>query len=288
MLTRYNDDCMKKLLFIPLCASVLFLACGQGAGADRRTGAHINPSGTTIETRFNVPEGYERIRAESHSFGRYLRQLPLKPQGEPVLYYNGSVKPNRNVYDAVVALDIGTRDLHQCADAVIRLRAEYLYERKRYDQISFHFSSGFRADYSKWMQGNRIVVKGRDVYWTPSASASNTYRDFWKYLQIVFAYANTWSLQQEMKQARVSELAIGDVFVQGGSPGHAVIVVDVAVHPQTGKKVFLLAQSYMPAQETQILKNPADAKFSPWYEADFGEALRTPEWSFRAKDLRRF
>jgi hypothetical protein len=280
---------MKKLLFTAICLSVLFLACGQGTDAGRGAGAHINPSGTTIETRFNVPPGYERIRAESNSFGRYLRQLPLKPHGESVLYYNGKVKPDRGVYDAVVALDIGTRDLHQCADAVIRLRAEYLYARQLYDQISFHFSSGFRADYSKWMQGRRIVVKGNNnVYWTASGKASNTYRDFWKYMEIVFAYANTWSLQQEMKPAKVSQLGIGDVFVQGGSPGHAVIVVDVAVHPQSGKKVFLLAQSYMPAQETQVLKNPNNAQLSPWYEADFDDVLHTPEWRFRSSNLRRF
>lgn len=44
----------------------------------------------------------------------------------------------------------------------------------------------------------------------------------------------------------------------------------------------------MPAQETQVLKKPVNATLSPWYEADFGDVLRTPEWSFRAKYLRRF
>ena len=49
-----------------------------------------------------------------------------------------------------------------------------------------------------------------------------------------------------------TSLQPGDVFIKGGSPGHAVIVVDVAIYPQTGKTVFLLAQSYMLAQQIHI------------------------------------
>ena len=80
------------------------------------------------------------------------------------------------------------------------------------------------------------------------------------------------------------------MFIKGGSPGHAVIVVDVAIYPQTGKKVFLLAQSYMLAQQTHILVNPANRGLSPWYElSDNDEGkLYTPEWVFEKKDLKRF
>ena len=81
---------------------------------------------------------------------------------------------------------------------------------------------------------------------------------------------------------------VGDVFIQGGSPGHAVLVVDVAEDPRTGRGVFLLVQSYMPAQEIHILKNPTDLNLSPWHETGFGETLRTPEWLFRRSDLKRF
>lgn len=77
---------------------------------------------------------------------------------------------------------------------------------------------------------------------------------------------------------------------QGGHPGHAVIVVDMAVHPKTKKKVFLLAQSYMPAQHIHILTNPVNRKKSPWYElsdSDDGKVY-TPEWIFNKKDLKQF
>ena len=45
----------------------------------------LNPSGKTIETRFNCPAGFKRVMALKGSFGEYLRQLPLKPDGSPVM-----------------------------------------------------------------------------------------------------------------------------------------------------------------------------------------------------------
>jgi hypothetical protein len=86
----------------------------------------------------------------------------------------------------------------------------------------------------------------------------------------------------------LSELSVGDVFIQGGLPGHAVIIVDMAVNKNTGEKLFLLAQSYMPAQEIQILKNPNNSSISPWYTASFTTEIFTPEWTFRETDLKRF
>ena len=83
-------------------------------------------------------------------------------------------------------------------------------------------------------------------------------------------------------------MKIGDVFIKGGSPGHCVIVVDMAENRNTGQKVFLLAQSYMPAQDIQILTNQQNDEFSPWYSNDFGDTLETPQWTFSKDELKRF
>ena len=56
---------------------------------------------------------------------------------------------------------------------------------------------------------------------------------------MVFMYAGTASLSRELPTVLYTSLQPGDVFIKGGSPGHAVIVMDVAIHPNTGKKVFL-------------------------------------------------
>ena len=247
----------------------------------------VQKKGNTLKERFSPPTGYSRLEAAENSFGSYLQNLSLKPEGTKVKYYDGNEKPASGVYCAVVDLDIGRKDLHQCADAVMRLRAEYLWNQKRCDEIHFNFTNGFRVDYSEYMQGKRMVVEGNKTYWQKKAAPSNTYEDFWSYMELIFTYAGTLSLSNELPSVNIMDMQIGDVFIQGGSPGHAVIVVDMAINHE-GEKLFMLAQSYMPAQETQILINPNYEEISPWYELDFMGQLHTPEWSFSQKDLKRF
>jgi len=247
----------------------------------------VNPEGITVEDRIMVPEGFERISVQQGSFAEYLRNLPLKPHGSRVMYYDGRVK-ERDVHQAVVEMDIGDRDLQQCADAVIRLRAEYLYRTGQYEKIHFNFTNGFNARYTKWMQGGRISVKGNNVSWVDGAGYSNDYESFREYLDMVFAYAGTLSLSKELQKLDVSDIGIGDVFIRGGSPGHCAIIVDMARCADTGKKIFLLAQSYMPAQDIHILKNTTDPAISPWFRADFGDELVTPEWTFKRDQIMRF
>lgn len=245
-------------------------------------------SQNSIRSRFSTPQDYQRVQVAENSFEEFLQNLPLKPQNTLVKYYNGEIKQNHNVYDAVIDLDIGNKNLHQCADAVMRLRAEYLWNTKQYDKIHFNFTNGFQVDYIEWMKGRRVIVEGNKTYWNNRSFESNTYQDFWKYMELIFAYAGTASLSKELDSKPANDINIGDVFIIGGFPGHAVIVVDMAKNIKTGKKIFLLAQSYMPAQETQILKNPNSQKLSPWYSEDFGDILKTPEFTFSKNDLKQF
>jgi Domain of unknown function (4846) len=247
----------------------------------------VDPSGMTIGRRFRTPEGYVRADEPAGSFGAYLRDLPLKPHGAEVRLYDGRTKGGPVVHEAVVDLEIGRRDLHQCADAVIRLRAEYLYARGESARIHFNLTNGFRADYAEWARGKRVVVSGDTARWEERAAPSDSRRDLWDYLETIFAYAGTWSLARELRPVPAADIRAGDVFIVGGSPGHAVIVVDLAIDGGSGEKLFLLAQSYMPAQEIHVLKNPSDDAIGPWYRVP-AETLATPQWTFAATDLRRF
>lgn len=233
----------------------------------------IIPTGKTVETRFNTPEGFTRTAMDGNSFGLYLRNLPLKADGAEVLEFDGTVKSNYQTYLAVVDLPIGKKDLHQCADAVMRLRADYLFSQSRFNEISFRQASGKTLSYSAWLGGK-------------TADKTN----LWTYLETVFNTANTTSLNQQLTTKPVESLEIGDVFITGPPPdlpyGHAIIVVDKCID-NTGKVKFMLAQSYMPAQEIQILDNPA-APGCPWYDLDFGQNLNTPEWDFTPNQLKSF
>lgn len=242
-----------------------------------------------IVNRITVPKGFERIPVSKSSFGNWLRHLPLKPAKPPVYLHDGRKKNNQSAHHAVLDIDVGKRDLQQCADAIIRLRAEYLYSRNNYDAIHFNFTSGDEASYQKWQKGYRPLVRGNQVKWRKKRGYDKSHRTFRKYINTVFMYAGSYSLSQELKTVNnIQEMQIGDIFIKGGFPGHAVIVVDMATHKTTGKKLFLLAQSYMPAQDVHILKNPSHDNLTPWYQLDFGEMLDTPEWVFNHKQLKRF
>lgn len=241
----------------------------------------------TLAARFAPPPGFTRRPTPPGSFAAFLAQLPLKPHGTAVYYHNGQRNPEPDLAAAVLDFDVGTRDLQQCADAVMRLRAEYLYQQKRYAAIHFNFTNGFRADYAKWAAGQRIRVAGNKASWYPGARPDYSYRTFRQYLDVVFTYAGTQSLSRELLPAP-DDVRPGDVFIRGGSPGHAVLVLDVAERRGTGERVFTICQSYMPAQSIHVLVNRENGALSPWYNLADADQLYTPQWTFQKTERRRF
>ncbi|PJJ59975.1 uncharacterized protein DUF4846 [Hymenobacter chitinivorans DSM 11115] len=241
----------------------------------------------TLAARFAPPVGAARVPAPAGSFGAWLRYLPLLPAGAAVHLHNGQLKNPQTVHAAVVRIDVGSRDLQQCADAVIRLRAEYLFGQNP-DKVHFHLTSGHDIWFSDWYAGKGFRVTGEEVESVAKAVEQPTHAVFRRYLDQIFTYAGTRSVEREMQPAALATLQPGDAFIKGGSPGHAVLVLDVSMNPQTGKRYFLLAQSYMPAQEIHVLRNLQNPKLSPWYELDEKTWLETPEWSFTPTQLRRF
>ncbi|MDI6592109.1 MAG: DUF4846 domain-containing protein [Patescibacteria group bacterium] len=233
------------------------------------------------------PYGYQRISVKKNSFEEWLRYLPLKEGNPPILLYNGK-KAYQFPHQGIIDIDIGSKNLQQCADAIIRLRAEYLFTKKDYQKIHFNFVSGFKSSYLRWREGFRPIVVGDLVKEIKLASFDDSWKSFREYLNSVFNYANTFSLEKEMVSVKdINEIKIGDIFIQGGFPGHTTIVVDLAEN-ERGEKVFLLAQSNRPAQDIHILKNPNNFRLSPWYSANFGEILKIPGWTFKMTDLKRF
>ena len=121
----------------------------------------INKNGNTIIERFSPPPGYERIHVDSNSFADYLRICPLKKYGSPVLLYNGQEKRNK-VHVSVFDMPLLSADLIQCADAVIKLRAEYLYSQKRFSEIKFHITNGMLVPFERYSNGEKVIVAGND------------------------------------------------------------------------------------------------------------------------------
>jgi hypothetical protein len=256
--------------FVLSAATIALFAAGAGSAPAAPGYAWTAPgdraASGTLEQRIAPPPGFARIAVAPESWGAWLRGLPLKPAGAPVLTYTGAPKWRQDVHVAVIDIDVGTRDLQQCADAIMRLRGEWLFAAGR--PVAFNDTDGRRRTF-------------------PARSRAD-HAAFRKYMDLVFAYAGTYSLEHELRPVPLASIAIGDVFIKGGFPGHAVLVADMVENPATGETRFLLIQSYMPAQEMHVLKNPGAPDGSPWYPAAFAGDLVTPEWRFRADALRRW
>lgn len=257
---------------------VILALCAAGTGA-------IHPEGKTVAGRFSPPAGYARAHYAPGSFQSFLRNIPLKEYGAPVLLYDGRRKA-ADVHVSVLDVPILKKNLIQCADAIMLLRAEYLFGQKRYDEIWFSITNGMHVPFRKFAQGCRLKAAGGAAAWRTGRYKTGYTREvLGEYLEFIYAYAGTRSLSRDLKTIPFSKIDIGDVFIQGGSPGHAIIVIDMAVHGKTGRKLMMLAQSYMPSQEIHILKSfTAD---SPWYDVE-DDSLVTPEWHFRRNSLKRF
>jgi hypothetical protein len=235
-----------------------------------------------------MPAGYERISIEDASFAAYLRNLSLLPDGAPVKYYDGSEKRNNEIYTAVAAIDIGFEDLQRASEICIRLRGEYLFESQQYRKIAFTISTHERISYVNWVEGLKITIEGKP-YWTKSPTEADRYRTFRRYLEFIYTYAHIETLLDDVQRASLYDIQPGDMFIQATRPGHVVMVVDVAESRETGDRIFLLAQSYKPAQSFHVLLNPGDANLSPWYSISaIDDKITTPEFIFYKRDLRRF
>lgn len=245
----------------------------------------------TIRERFpSPPPGFMRVAVPEGSFGAWLKRLPLAAPGTPVLSYRGEVilPADHANLAAVVAIDIGKADLQQCADAIIRLHAEWRWSRGERD-LSYRAGAGTELPFARWVRGERPVQRGEALVWEPKARpGAADHRAFRSWLDGVFMWANTGALAKQARTIAVAELAPGDFVVQPGAPGHAVLVLDMARAPD-GRAALLLGQSFMPAQNVQVLR-PGGGGGSAWFVVGpEDEELRTPFWRpFPWRWLRRF
>lgn len=233
-------------------------------------------SGRTIASAIAPPTGFARTPQTPGSFGAWLRGLPLLEDGSPVRLHNRQPKAFQRGHVAVVDLNVLTPDQH-CADSILRLRAEWLWSTGQTARLTRDAGLGVVT----WRGGPRTALV--------------------QFLSQVFAKTGTYNLAGRLAKKR-APLDAGDVLVQGGSPGHAMLVVDVAVNPQ-GERVVLLANGFMPAQQFHIVKNlwgfaGGTGDVAPWYrETDLDtRGLETPLWGaagsgsqpFTRRDVRTF
>jgi hypothetical protein len=315
---KNNDMIPKRLIPIILLVSAIITSAVSTSA--------VSSSLTTIQAQginpypnigaIPLPAGYSRIPAEKNSFAAWLRTLPLK-KNRTVYLYNGSPKGNQEAQFAVLDVSVNDpgiqpgaatlppapgicqphqmpqapKDLQQCADAVMRLRAEFLYSLGDFAHIDFYTGQGTRLNFAEWLQGRRYSISGgRLIAFSAAATrlsaTPNCLRKiFGEYLQTVFTYCGTLSLEKQLDPlSSLNHMEIGDILIHGGSPGHAMLVIDMASN-QAGQKIYMLSQGYMPAQDIHIVRNLYNDALSPWYPSD-GKTIYTPEYTFDPRQFR--
>jgi hypothetical protein len=274
---------MQNLLL--LLAAYIIIACEQNSPAKNPSiNSHVDFD--SLIGTIKPPPGFVRKTVLPGSFGDWLRTVRLRKDGH-VYLYNGRLKTNQDAQFAVLDIPVGNKDLQQCADAIMRLRAEYFFSKGWDDSICFHTGSGKSISFSKWLNGQRWRPGGDDLVSFYLTSFNNDRKkEFENYLETVFNYCGTYSLSKELRTVtNLEKIKPGDVFIKGGFPGHAMIVVDVAENNR-GEKVYMLAQGYMPAQDIHIVKNPAESEKTPWYKLSKQIKVETPEWTFQTNQLK--
>jgi|TARA_R110000744_G_scaffold97170_1_gene187827 hypothetical protein len=241
--------------------------------------------GQTIKNYFEPPKGYERELLNDYS--HWIIDQPIIV-GETVLTYNKyPVSGLNNVYVAKFDYDIGKKNLHQCADAAIYLNAKYHYSTGNLHNIKYHFNNGTPYYFSTYKENILPKYYGDKQKFINKKPSSNK-RKIDGYLEIIWMYAGSYSLEKyDTYQVNINDIQPGDIFIYGGFPGHVVSVVDVIVN-KNGNKKFMLAQSYMPAQDQHILLNPRK-EFSVWHDLVSNEnEIITNGGNFNKTQLRRF
>ncbi|WP_299255227.1 DUF4846 domain-containing protein [uncultured Aquimarina sp.] len=248
---------------------------------------YIDKKGDSISTRVKVPIGYKRQVYPKGSFQEYLRHYRLKNHGSPIINYDATKYFAQHWHDAILEVPVPANGLQQCADVLMRMRAEYLWDQNRKDEIGFNFTSGHYCSWKKYAEGFRPKIKGNKVTFHQTAVSNSSKTNFYKYLNLIYTYAGTLSLYTELPKIKVKDLTIGDMLVKPGSPGHIEMIVDEVVNDQ-GEKLFLLAQGNTPAQNVCLLKNFEDTSISPWYRFPKDKPVYTPSYYFEKALFVRF
>jgi len=285
---------MKKLLFtLGLLLGVAIIAIQfkpvrQTVAAVIVKPNYINKIGLTIKSRVKVPEGFIRDTFPEGSFQEYIQNYTLKPFGTKVINYDGNPYFFQQGHIGVLDIPVPSNGLQQCADALIRMRSEYLWDTNQKDKIGFNFTSGHYCSWTKYAEGYRPKINGNKVSFHKTAIKNNSKDNFYNYLNLIFNYSGTLSLYHELpKVTSVDDLEIGDMLILGGSPGHVVMIAD-EIENKAGEKRYLLFQGNTPAQSVHVLKNFEDLDTSPWYDLELNSEVPVPGYTFYNSEFVRF
>ena len=247
----------------------------------------INKDSLTIKTRVEIPNDYKRVEYPEGSFAEYLRNYKLKPFGSKIINYDDSKYFWQGGHIGILEVPVPKNGLQQCADALIRIRSEYLWDNNRKSEIGFNFTSGHYCSWNKYAQGYRPKINGNKVSFHKTSPTNHSKDNFYNYLNLIYMYSGTLSLYNELESVKAKDLKIGDMLIRGGTPGHIVMLCDEVINAKD-EKLFLLFQGNTPAQSVHLVKNLEDVDVSPWYKLEDDAVTPVSNYTFDSAKFVRF
>jgi hypothetical protein len=227
----------------------------------------------SLEERFPAPPGYKRVKVEPNSFAEWLRGLPMAAEGTPAKSFDGkeTLAGDDDFMAGVVAIDVGSQDLQQSSDVIIRLHAEYMWSRGDKEQIAYRSATKLSLPLSRWEKGQRLIAQGPNVFWAVQGKPADVdHAEFRRYLDAVFTWANSTSLSPRSTPVEdPKELTAGNFFLQSQD---VAVVLDMAEKP-SGERVALLAKSRTPAENIHVLR---PGKATAWFSIRPPVPVMTP------------
>ena len=247
----------------------------------------------TIESKFSIPDGFEReIVSDYH---KWLITHPLKKENVVINYKGESYNRHGELYAAVFDYRMGATKSHQCADAAIYLYARHKWDSihklneniRNYEKLKFHSSHSTLMTYEDYLRGVKYGINDDytdiKIDWTNLQPRADNIQIFEKWLYYIFSWSSTYSIEGtgDSEPVELSDISPGDFFNQNR---HVISIVDVIRNKETGDKKYILSQSIWRTgvntygEEQYILINPETGNI--WYDLIPGKMLVTPEWDY--------
>ena len=241
------------------------------AGAMEGTTETVTTEEATTEERVNTS-------GVTYNIEEFMRSLPVRSKDAKVKLYTKEEKEKQDSHIAIFNLPVDSRNLQQRGSSMMRLYAEYYWTNHDYDNMQYHLLNNFAMEYDRWVKGERLNYQNESFSWFSTAKTGDSYETLLEYLEYYFSYTGMSSLLAESHEADVNTISVGDFFVDEKKE-NAAMVVDVAVD-EDGDRCFLLASGGTPAQEIEILKNPAHE--DPWYYvSELKNTFQTPDFELK-------
>lgn len=170
-----------------------------------------------------------------------------------------------------------------------RLWAEFQHGCGRNWAIRFRISSGGTVEFREWADGYRPYFRMKNWVWLKRKPVDYSIKALRDYLEFIDSASGTYELTGEMNPVRrISDLQVGDVIVDTASSGRIIMIMSIAVHKYSGRRIALLAGSGPYFREFGLLRNPTDDEIDPWFWLDWDKCLYLPDWIMMHPEFRRF